>query len=214
MHRHSTLSPVDCCRKGCFLCNEINDSDALSAYLGRYDLPGDKFVATRDHFAAIPDICPIVPGHTLIIARDHVLSMAQSPPAWQAELVSIKEEVFGRLQEHYGGVFCFEHGASAGGVATGICIEHAHLHLIPGSVRAVEHVEPYVAERPAVEPIDFASALTAAKGAYLYYEDERRTGFLAFPVKPLPEQFIRRMVAEERNLATWDWKEVALPYLL
>jgi diadenosine tetraphosphate (Ap4A) HIT family hydrolase len=205
---------VDCCRKGCFLCNEVNNQDPLSQYLGRYVKPDDKFVAMSNHFVAMPDINPVVPGHTLLMTRDHMLSMAQVSSDWYEELSSLKEEIFSGLSQRYGKVFCFEHGAAVSGVASGICIEHAHLHFIPAEVRIEEQVEPYVAKAVVIEPIDFTSILDTVTGTYLYYEDNRQRGFLAHPAKPLPEQFIRRVVATSYGLSKWDWKEIALPYLL
>ena len=110
-------------------------------------------------------------------------------------------------------MFSFEHGAVVSGVASGICIEHAHLHFIPAEVQIAEQVEPYVIGTVVVEPIDFTSILGTVTSTYLYYEDDQKRGFLAHPDpdKPLPEQFIRRVVATSRGMSEseWDWKNIA-----
>ncbi len=210
----SSRRAVDCCIKGCFLCNEINDSDALSRHLGLYDKPLDKFIAQSEHFVVLFDIRPIVRGHALLVTRNHQPSMAQIPPTWYDELRAIKAEATAWIARHYRTPFCFEHGAAVGDVASGICVEHAHLHLIPAEVCVEDAVKDYVSGPIELKPIELTGALSHVIGSYLYYESSHGLGFLLHPQRPVPQQFIRQVVAASCGLSEWDWKEVALPYLL
>lgn len=212
-------SLIDCCAEGCFLCNEINDHNALSRYLGLYADPLDKIITQSEHFIVIHDICPIVPGHALLIAREHKLSMAQIPCDWYEELAIIKQEAVFNLSKRYRDKpFCFEHGAAVGHVASGISIEHAHLHLIPAKPEIVLHIEDwvqaYIPGTVELRPVNITQVLSKVISSYLYYEDSKGDGFLLCPDKPIPDQFIRRVVANSYGLSKWDWKEIALPHLL
>ncbi|MBI5929866.1 MAG: HIT domain-containing protein [Chloroflexi bacterium] len=205
---------INVCKRGCPLCNEMSNQDALSNLLGIYKTHDEKFLLQTSHFVAMPDIFPLVPGHTILLTRDHVLSMAQIPIEWYDELKKVKSELAIHLSKQFGTLFCFEHGDADGEMTSGVCIKHAHLHFIPAVISIEEWVKPYSNQPIEIVPIEYPAILNGIKGSYIYYENLSGSGLFVYPNKPLPEQFIRRVVAESCHLPEWDWKKTALPFLL
>src|SRR5437762_13300968 len=77
----------------------------------------------------MPDKFPLLPGHTLIIAKAHRRCFGDSLFEEHEELEALTERVRAFLTDAYGGpVWIMENGVS------GQTVFHAHLHLIPRSI--------------------------------------------------------------------------------
>lgn len=92
-------------------------------------LPAARIVASNDLAMAIRDGFPISPGHTLIIPRRHVASIADATPdelrALWALLAEARRSLDASMQPA---------GYNIGvndGVAAGQTVMHLHVHLIP-----------------------------------------------------------------------------------
>ena len=119
----------DCC-----LCSQI-EGIAENDLIARL-LPGEPYVRRvmleSRHFAAIPSLGPLVPGHSLLCPKSHVRSFAELDLALEGEYSRVKEELAETLRRCYGGeVHSFEHGNATDGSRTLCSVEHAHLHLLP-----------------------------------------------------------------------------------
>lgn len=208
------MKPIDCCATRCFLCDEVNGQAPLSYFLGHYENPTDKVIEESFHFVAFPDISPIVPGHTLLLPKSHVLSLAQIPTDHWPEFNQIKRSMMDWVNKRFGNVFVFEHGSMADDIESGVCIQHAHLHIIPAQVEITNKLQAYSQRPIEYRPIDIQKALSEIKTSYLYYEDSNGLGCLIHPYKPVPQQLICMLVAQSCHMLDWDWKAIALPYLL
>ncbi|MGB2939400.1 MAG: HIT domain-containing protein, partial [Candidatus Dormiibacterota bacterium] len=82
-----------------------------------------------DRLALIPDLYPLMPGHLLVITRNHELCMGSAPDAVRAELPGLVDEASRFIRGEYG----LEPLLWENGVA-GQTVPHAHLHLIPIAV--------------------------------------------------------------------------------
>lgn len=209
------MKTVDYCTKRCFLCDEVNEGEPLSYFLEIYKHPTDKILFESPHFVAMPDISPIVPGHTLLFPKDHILSLSRlEPDEWQ-EFKLIKSSVTAWLREKSMSYFVFEHGTVSPEISSGICVKHAHLHFIPAKIdNMADRLQLYTKESVRIAPVDMETAISKMRESYLYYENAMGSGCALQLNDSIPQQFIRKVVAEALHLPDWDWKNIALPYLL
>jgi diadenosine tetraphosphate (Ap4A) HIT family hydrolase len=92
-------------------------------------LPASRIVAADDLAMAIRDGYPVSPGHTLIIPRRHVASIADATSGEMRSLWSLLAEARRTLDETLK-----PSGYNIGindGVAAGQTVMHLHVHLIP-----------------------------------------------------------------------------------
>lgn len=194
----------------CVLCDEVaREPLALSSLLA---VP-IEVVAESSNFLLIPDIRPIVPGHLLLISRQHHSSVARVQEELRHELKRFKEDVQAFLQSKHEEFFWFEHGSGTSPGSNSCCVRHAHLHFIPVRPRAVDEYLRRVSLSNALEKgASGIEALFAAKDDYIYFE--RRDGsciLVEKPFRPLPRQLARMVVARQEGMADWDWTRILLP---
>lgn len=87
------------------------------------------FIASSERFIAIRDIKPRVPGHTLIIPKEHYVTLLDVPNKLGNELLEFTKKVASKLlEEKYGDGFnvLMNNLEVAGQI-----VMHAHIHLIP-----------------------------------------------------------------------------------
>jgi diadenosine tetraphosphate (Ap4A) HIT family hydrolase len=74
----------------------------------------------------MPDKFPLLPGHILIVSKQHLRCHAEAPGGMEAELESAAARVRRFLRDAYGtAALAWENGVS------GQTVFHAHLHLLP-----------------------------------------------------------------------------------
>lgn len=182
--------------RSCRFCN-AEDVQAL-----RTDTDEDRCFA-----GIIDDRWPIIKDHRLLTCADHHLSIGSLPADRTEFLLHQASETY-----DYGFV-AFEHGSHPNGPSTG-CIDHAHLHLLPALpsltisrlVRWCGHVGIVVTWREFTEASQLADI--AHRTDYLYFRDSSAGEFVA-PLgraRSVPSQILRRWVAAELALPSWDWK--------
>ncbi len=103
-------------------------TDCVFCKIIRGDIKND-FVASSNSFVAIRDIHPKSEGHTLIIPKEHYVTLLDIPDRLGEEMLSfIKKVAGGLLDEKYGDGFnvIMNNLSCAGQV-----VMHAHVHLVP-----------------------------------------------------------------------------------
>jgi diadenosine tetraphosphate (Ap4A) HIT family hydrolase len=195
-------------RTNCLLCEEMVSGSGLSSRLGLYRTDAEKILIESRHFALIPDINPLVPGHSLLITKKHLNSFAQLPNSWLCEFTEIQRAGTSYVEQMFGSPMQFEHGSKSDSARSGVCIQHAHIHLIP----ATAPVEQWMEEYGDLDEIDvifpqLASLVTSQD--YLCYQNQDGRGYLLHTLElPVPCQFIRRQLAMYLSLPAWNWKGV------
>lgn len=107
--------------KPCRFCGIIN---------GKYQYNGiDEPFASNDEYIAIASIGALVEGWSLIIPKNHQLSMRNS--YGNVALSNLIESLLPVLIQKYGPLVAFEHGANKEGSITACGTDHAHLHIVP-----------------------------------------------------------------------------------
>jgi diadenosine tetraphosphate (Ap4A) HIT family hydrolase len=96
---------------GCVFCSPSDHPDALDS---------------TERLILIPDLYPLVPGHLLVITKDHHRCFGAAGPEVLAELPDVVAEAAAFVNAAYGvEPVLWENGV------TGQTVFHAHLHLIP-----------------------------------------------------------------------------------
>lgn len=86
-------------------------------------------VDESDHFIAFKDIRPRTPGHTLIIPKQHFVTLLDIPNKLGEELLSFAKHVSGTLlDKKFGDGFNVLMNNLP---AAGQIVMHAHIHVIP-----------------------------------------------------------------------------------
>ncbi|MFG1696785.1 HIT family protein [Nonomuraea sp. NPDC049309] len=167
---------------------------------------GDEVILESSSFLAVLDTAPLAEGHLLIIPDRHVTALASLPEPERDELQDVKHVVESMLKEVYGPVLYFEHGAESRGRHAGACIDHAHLHLVPGDADLLPHV---ARDYPDVRVFaSYGDALDGlAGGAYVMFG--RQAGRVYGASAPVcVTQYLRRLVARQTQpQAGWNWRD-------
>lgn len=159
----------------------------------------DTVLAESRHFVVLPALGPLVPGHVIIVTREHSLNLLANKPDVLREYESIINRIRRRIPYDVG-LLEAEHGpsdASRGGA----CIDHSHVNLIPGS-GALAHMIP--SGMPLLASAESVVQLPSATAPYILL---RATGAPAnvYDAKGLPSQFIRQQIARSMDRDDWDW---------
>ncbi len=89
----------------------------------------ENYFHSSDHFVAIYNISPILPGHSLVIPKKHIESLAQLSDADLCEMMLFARKVTKVLKTVFnsdGFDWTVQDGISAGQT-----VPHVHLHIIP-----------------------------------------------------------------------------------
>lgn len=110
-------------QRTCRFCDIINEKFFYDGI--------DQPFATNQDFAALVSIGAFIEGWSLIIPKEHRISMLDlyTHPA----LIDILRKVIPSLVQRYGSLISFEHGSNKEGSITSCGTDHAHLHLVPFS---------------------------------------------------------------------------------
>jgi diadenosine tetraphosphate (Ap4A) HIT family hydrolase len=193
----------------CSICAELRGT---STPLFKSFIPAaaaSRVLQQNNEWALLPTLGPLTPGHLMLVPREHYYSIL----ACSEETLSTSRELLNacslKLAASYGQeILFFEHGATAeSGRSCGACIDHAHLHIVPGPssflVAAMSEFEPWVAAdslgdlQPyaAGHPYLLIGSLTTAK-CWLYRCS-----------RDVPSQFLRRVLGDELKNRSWDWRK-------
>jgi diadenosine tetraphosphate (Ap4A) HIT family hydrolase len=197
---------------GCLLCDEVHGENPLSLRLGHYKTTADKVILETEHFLLLPDISPIVQGHILLISKDHLSCFAQLPICMLKEFRDVRDQAVSLIAATYSEPLLFEHGSSTDTRYSGVCVQHAHIHVIP--VRAP--VEEWLEEFGELVPFDLFTSYNRhdLPEDYLWYRNQIGSEYLVSKFSdPVPCQFIRRALARHLAISAWNWKSAMIRQL-
>ncbi|HVR06485.1 MAG TPA: hypothetical protein VMW75_00430, partial [Thermoanaerobaculia bacterium] len=161
------------------------------------------------HFAALPSLGPLVPGHTLLCTKEHLRSFAEVGVLGDTicgELETLRLRLGSALEEIYGApVHGFEHGNGRGSARVLCTVEHAHIHLIPTAVHLWEALS--TCQDWKYFEIGGDSLYSHVRdGEYLYYESPERWAAIA-TAGEFESQYLRRIVAQAVGVPElWNWR--------
>lgn len=199
-----------CERCGCSICAELRGT---SPPLHTSRIPGaeaSRILRQNDEWALLPTIGPLAPGHIMLVPQKHYYSILACPEHILFASREILSECASRLGATYNQeVLFFEHGATAGGQKTcGACIDHAHLHIVPGPTSFILSAMSKVGPWTAADSLDDLRA--EAEGFPYLLVGSLSTGmcWLYRCSQEVPSQFLRKVLATElKSECSWDWRK-------
>lgn len=108
----------------------FNNCRFCNIVVGKYQYAEiDQPFASSDAFVAMASIGALIEGWSLIIPKEHQLSMRNVYD--KPEFADFVGTVISLLVKQYGSLIAFEHGSNKEGSITACGTDHAHLHLVP-----------------------------------------------------------------------------------
>lgn len=165
--------------------------------------PSDRFLFANEDFFVFPTLGSFVAGYLLICPAAHVPSCASLDREMLDKLQKLLGTTRAILRTHYGESVVFEHGLASCDRRAGGCVDHAHLHVVPGSI----DLKGFVSQKFAAETLSEWHDLLNWRGRpYLLAENTYGPAVISEVLDNLPSQFLRRHVAHILNVEEhWDW---------
>ncbi|MCP2244255.1 hypothetical protein [Lentzea aerocolonigenes] len=185
--------------EGCFLCGAI---------LGDRDIPWtDRPLFLDPRFGAVvPGAGALVAGYVLIAPTTHSPSLCAVPlRSGFAEFLSTALDF---LQEALGPLTYWEHGGTSADFRspTSACVDHAHLHVVPGSPPLTLPSPSIVESDDLVALLDAAHADWSAR-PYLLVGGTDRKCSLSSDIG-VPQYFRRQLAQWTGEPHSWDYAAV------
>jgi ATP adenylyltransferase len=167
--------------------------------------PRNRFLYETRDFMVFPTLGSFVEGYLLVCPKAHVASVASLGLEALGQLERVTTFVKDVVQSVYGRPIVFEHGMSGcGRIDAGGCIEHAHLHVVPGDIDIGSLLREYAPAREVAW-----EELGQWRGrSYLLGQSHCDRTLICEVPDVLPSQYLRRLVARTLGvLDFWDWRD-------
>lgn len=196
-------------QSSCVFCRELTGAGETN--FGRhYPELSSRIVGTTKNLQAFPCIGQLKEGHFLVVTKAHVPTFREAvfanPAIWE-EFNELVREVHKLLDLQLDNSLFFEHGAKC--EEQGGCgIYHAHIHIVPEAshVNLRKYFPSFVQNNSSL--ITEAYSNLSKDQAYVMYGSSVHE-FCSHPIsEPLPSQTLRKLVASELDVSTWDWRQV------
>src|SRR5580704_5819432 len=172
-------------------------------HLGRSAELYDEVLFRDKLVNVVPDLSPLCPGHLLVAARQHVLSMAELGPTRLGKLALRLSDLGTKLSPEFvdqGNYFLFEHGTPQDRGGSGACIDHAHLHMLPME----DQMSDQLTSALSWQSIPRLKDLARFQGVGYAYLGIKGSHYV-YPSSNIGSQWLRRQVCEALNRDDWDW---------
>jgi diadenosine tetraphosphate (Ap4A) HIT family hydrolase len=170
-----------------------------------------RILYETDRFVVVPDISPLVPGHVMILPKDHILCYGAVEAAARDEFSAIVNATRTVLKEHYGPSVILEHGTSSvDDVADHVT--HAHLHIIPAAIDIRDSFLAFNFNTTTVASLSDLSRWAARDEGYIYFESCAGERLVADQLSGIPRLFFRSQIAKQIGIPDplWDWRRHTL----
>jgi len=124
----------------------------------------------NEHIRLIPDLFPVAPGHVLLVSKEHLACYGAASPAVLGDLEQLAQTAAAFVRQEYRvEPVLWENGGA------GQTVFHAHLHVMPVALDAIEEVIESEHMRE-VSGWDDVASLWQTHGAYHYlqFREHRR----------------------------------------
>lgn len=158
-----------------------------------------------------------IQGYLLIVSKEHYLGTGDIPSSEINELDDLIQLTRQTIEKNFGKKsIVFEHGPKVGLCGWGGCIDHAHLHVVPGVdiTRSFSHdLIQRLEEKDQFYRVDRTTGFRIArdiseKGKTSYVVLEPQTGerFICEVGFQGQSQWLRRLVADSIQSPYWNWR--------
>ena len=170
----------------------------------------DKPFADNNEFMAVASIGALVEGWSLIIPKEHQLSMRD---VYTDSIFSnFVNSIVPVLNKKYGSLIAFEHGSNKEGSITSCGTDHAHLHLVPFKETLLPALMNTGLNWMSCKSSEVR--LKAGRGEYLFYSELKSQekwqdpiGYFHFLKTPI-SQFFRQVIASQLGITeSYDYRK-------
>jgi diadenosine tetraphosphate (Ap4A) HIT family hydrolase len=186
----------------CVLCRALLDQENGSR---PPNVENTKLMESA-RFVVMPCIGPFVPGHILVVSREHHPNLLSMGPEALEEYDDLSKRITDKCPFSEGGVLEAEHGAVEGDKA-GACVVHAHVHWLPGLAPRARMFDDVL---PAVLTDARMSDLSAVEGPYILTRANLEH-VSVYRASGLRSQMIRRTLCEDLGRTDENWKAAPRP---
>ena len=168
-----------------------------------------RILHQTDLFVVMADISPLVPGHVMIVPKDHILCYGAVEDTARDEFSGLVNATRMILREHYGPSVILEHGTSSlEPVADHVT--HAHLHIVPVAIDIRDSLMNF--NTTTIASLSDLSYWAARDEEYIYFESCAGERIVADRIVDLKRLFFRREIARRIGLPDplWDWRRHVL----
>lgn len=186
----------------CVFCSQLNGGSARA--------PWNQPILESENFLVVPSLGSLVEGWTLLVPKQHYLSMGALPSGLRAEAESLQHDVERLLRAQFDQpLVIFEHGPSAVKHGTGCGVDHAHTHVLPIDCALLALAMPLVPEGTEWLPAGWAERAAAYEAGldYLYLKQDGCPGVIAV-AEDFGSQVFRKAIASYLGKPTeFSWRE-------
>ncbi|MGW3964825.1 hypothetical protein ACWED2_33760 [Amycolatopsis sp. NPDC005003] len=181
-------------REDCFICRAMHDRE-----LPWTDQP---ILLRHGRGCILPGVGSLVAGYVLISPAEHVPNLCATAP--ESGFTEFLRQALTGLGDQFGELTYWEHGGvSAPSFPTSACVDHAHLHVVPGSYGL------RLPTRAAVRTADVLTMLTQhaadwCERPYLMLGSTQGQCTLAEDIG-VPQYFRRQLAAAVGTPDLWDY---------
>lgn len=183
----------------CIFC-EIEDGNRVKGDYNRH-------IIDTQHFFVVAGRGQICDGYMIICARKHLFNMSLLEEEEWAELMRLKSRIRRMVKEIYGcDPLFFEHGDADCTNRGGSCISHAHIHVVPLTLKKV----PQMLHKFSLFYFDSPDEWKHFAVLHSpYFTLELSDGkIIMIHETNLPCQFGRQLLVTELGLPVeWDWRK-------
>lgn len=111
------------------MCQNLNSEQIKTTCPFCNNIIQHEYYAESNSFAAIYNLAPILPGHSLVIPKKHIISVNELSETEIAELFIFTRKITDWLNTYYKTV-AFDWSLQDG-IAAGQTIPHMHIHIVP-----------------------------------------------------------------------------------
>lgn len=184
----------------CFLCTmypSIKDFPFVLPNILSPTNSTEYLLFKTQHTYAIVGLGAITPGYILIIPNKHYETLSEITGEEWKDFLSLKSIVSHHINNIYGGVVFFEHGASSAcRIPSGSCVDHAHLHSVAAPTKDFEDEIPDEFIKSEIDTIDDLHKLAKTSDRYLFLETVKGEKYIYQSLRPVLPQFFRRIWAK------------------
>ncbi len=202
----SFMNNEDNC-KYCSYCAELNSLTEESYFLLLIsDLFKNKsrYLFESKDFIVFPSVGTLVPGHVLVVPKRHTTAMAYLDKREVSNLKTIIQflsNILGKIYDK--NIICMEHGAVKLTHSTGICVDHAHIHLLPTNLPIIKQIH-FKMNKIGLQEL---RNLQKMCNEYILVSQGIENLFFSV-VDRIPSQFLRKIFFDAEKLSgDWNWRE-------
>lgn len=175
---------LEAAKKGCVFCNPC---------------PSLLFLSSETfHVLFLYDPFALVPGHLLIVAKEHISSLGTLPLSLFEEFQKVLALTKSQIENCFGSAILYEHGrvghCFSHGADDRSCL-HFHQHIVPVDIDLHDQLQDKFRYYKVKSEKEIPE-LTEKYGDYLYFENSNgKRKFYATDNEPLPPHFLRTLIA-------------------